>query len=110
MPILVALLTSKEEILQSCLAISSKQLISALGHVFTESDFGDIRATILEKLNSVPLVSAACRESAAHTLTAVAMISDNQISTIISSLTGKFQNLIEYSKIGCLRFSRSQKR
>ena len=83
------MLASTDEALQPVLAEATKKIVSALGHVFTETDITDLRATLIEKL-STPNLTLPCRQCAAEVLVSVIRLKNGKFfDSTIELLTKK---------------------
>ena len=57
-----------------------------LNHHFLESDYFDLRSTLVSKLEKFPLISASCRESASMTLCALSTVHQSHFASLIRLL------------------------
>jgi len=81
-PILNRLIASQEESIQQALSDATMSLVHSLGHVFTESDFKDLEATLISKISSKPIITPSNRESAAKSLETVVKFSQRKTQVL----------------------------
>ena len=86
-PILNRLIASQEESIQQALSDATMSLVHSLGHVFTESDYKDLEATLVSKITAKPMISPSNRESAAKSLEIVVKFSQRKTHVLQALFT-----------------------